>query len=260
LLADTHLEPGWRALARALQPLTDTILLNAWETGRARHPVDRALLLLALVLPDVPLEMLTALSIGQRDSLLMTLYERRYGPQLNARIDCPHCGAALELTLAIPDLRVEPDITPAPPYSLQVGEIMLRFRLPDSRDLAAIAAFNEVSAARAHLIRRCVLDARQADCLLTADDLPPGVIDELAARLADLDPQADLSLALDCPACGHRWVALLDIGTFLWARVQQDARRLLLDVHTLARAYGWREADILAMSDARRRTYLEWVT
>jgi hypothetical protein len=34
-------------------------------------------------------------------------------------------------------------------------------------------------------------------------------------------------------------------------------RRLLREVHTLALAYGWREADILNMSARRRRFYLE---
>jgi hypothetical protein len=33
----------------------------------------------------------------------------------------------------------------------------------------------------------------------------------------------------------------------------------LREVHTLAWAYGWREADILAMSPARRQFYIELV-
>ena len=37
------------------------------------------------------------------------------------------------------------------------------------------------------------------------------------------------------------------------------AQRLLMEVHLLARAYGWREADILGMSPARRNAYLQRV-
>ncbi|HEX2516118.1 MAG TPA: phage baseplate protein, partial [Chloroflexota bacterium] len=37
------------------------------------------------------------------------------------------------------------------------------------------------------------------------------------------------------------------------------ARRLLREVHTLARAYGWREAEILALPGRRRQTYLDLV-
>jgi hypothetical protein len=32
---------------------------------------------------------------------------------------------------------------------------------------------------------------------------------------------------------------------------------MLYDVHALASAYGWREADVLAMSPMRRQVYLE---
>jgi hypothetical protein len=53
---------------------------------------------------------------------------------------------------------------------------------------------------------------------------------------------------------------MFDIGAFLWEEIAAQARRLLREVHTLARAYGWREADILVMSAARRQAYLEMVS
>ena len=43
------------------------------------------------------------------------------------------------------------------------------------------------------------------------------------------------------------------------AELATQAKRLLREVHFLARAYGWREADILAMSARRRQAYLEMV-
>ena len=49
---------------------------------------------------------------------------------------------------------------------------------------------------------------------------------------------------------------VLDVGEFLWAEVRQAAMRLLEDVHALAWAYGWREADLLAMPAQRRAFYL----
>jgi hypothetical protein len=64
---------------------------------------------------------------------------------------------------------------------------------------------------------------------------------------------------LTCAACGHRWSALFDIVAFFWTELCVRAERLLVEVHTMARAYGWREADILAMSEARRHCYLEFL-
>ena len=62
---------------------------------------------------------------------------------------------------------------------------------------------------------------------------------------------------LECSACGRRWQVVLDIESFLWTKFGGLARRLLREVHALARAYGWREPDILAMSATRRHYYLE---
>ena len=76
-------------------------------------------------------------------------------------------------------------------------------------------------------------------------------------RMSQADPQADVKLGLDCPACGHDWLVTFDILSFLWSEIETWAQRMLRDVHILARSYGWREADILAMSAFRRQCYLE---
>ena len=71
------------------------------------------------------------------------------------------------------------------------------------------------------------------------------------------DPQADVELALACQSCGATWSAPFDIAGFLWAEIHAWAQQLLRDVHLLARAYGWREPDVLALSPVRRNLYLE---
>jgi citrate lyase gamma subunit len=88
-------------------------------------------------------------------------------------------------------------------------------------------------------------------------ELPAEAIDAAVARMAEADPQADVQLDLTCPACGHRWLALFDIVPFLWSEINAWAQRTLQDVHRLASAYGWREADVLALTPWRRQVYLE---
>ena len=78
--------------------------------------------------------------------------------------------------------------------------------------------------------------------------------------MAEADPQADIQLALSCPACGHQWLSTFDIVSFFWSEINAWAYRILREVHILASAYGWREADILAMSPYRRQLYLEMVS
>ena len=123
---------------------------------------------------------------------------------------------------------------------------------------AAIRGANP-EACRALLLQRCVLSARQGDFTVASDQLPAEVIAALGERMAEADPLADIQLALTCPSCEHDWLATFDIVSFLWTEIEIWARRILTDVHTLARAYGWRERDILNISPMRRQFYLEMV-
>jgi hypothetical protein len=64
---------------------------------------------------------------------------------------------------------------------------------------------------------------------------------------------------LNCSSCGHKWEAPFDIVAFFWTEINAAAHGLLREVHALASAYGWTESEILALSPARRRCYLEMV-
>ena len=237
-------------------------LLRLWEVGEGQHPIDRALYLLGAAFPELTWEQLVGLSIGQRDDLLLALRQRIFGPSLATLAECPNCGERLEFTLQVPDLRRErvADFQPLE-RTLVVEDVAVRYRLPNSADLAALVQHTDVSAAREALLRRCVLESRQGETvLLTADQLPEPVITALAEDMEAADPEAELRLDLECPDCGHQWFVLLDILSYLWTELTAQARHLLRSVHVLARFYGWREADILAMSPQRRQLYLEMVS
>lgn len=77
--------------------------------------------------------------------------------------------------------------------------------------------------------------------------------------MLECDPQAEVLLQLTCPSCQREWMITFDIVSFLWIEIHAHAKRLLQEVHTVARAYGWHEADILALSPVRRQFYLEMV-
>jgi rubredoxin len=85
----------------------------------------------------------------------------------------------------------------------------------------------------------------------------PGIPrEQIEGALESADPWADLSLAFQCPACGRDGEAGFDVASYLWEEVDVSARQLLNEVHLLAQAYGWSEAEILALSPARRSAYL----
>ncbi|MGD8791837.1 MAG: phage baseplate protein [Anaerolineae bacterium] len=245
-----------------MQPLTAIQLLDTWEQGYARPPARQALLLLAAASPGTPLEALARLSIGRRDRRLLRLRAWTFGPRIVARADCPACGERLELDFRVEDLVADEaaglDTNPEP-LALQMAGYDLRFRLPNSLDLEAVAASGGNGEGRRRLLARCLLEARGEAGEAPAETLPDEVVEAVAARMAAADPQAEVELALSCPACDHRWQAVFDISAFFWEEVEAWAQRTLREVHALAGAYGWRETDILALSAWRRQAYLEMI-
>jgi len=75
----------------------------------------------------------------------------------------------------------------------------------------------------------------------------------------EADPQAEIRLELACADCGHAWAEPFDIVDYLWAEIGDRAKRLTYEVHALASAYGWTEAEVLRLPAERRRRYLEMV-
>jgi hypothetical protein len=109
------------------------------------------------------------------------------------------------------------------------------------------------------LARSCIIDARSSDAPVPFEQLTEETILRVEERLAEADPAAEILLAIRCPSCACEWQTLFDIVPFFWTEISVQARRLLREVDLLARAYGWREADILAMTPLRRSLYLDMV-
>ena len=241
-------------------------ILRIWETGSGQHPVDRALTILATAFPELPRESLVALSVGQRDRYLLDVRKWTFGTRLACFTECLQCRERLEFELDVNDIQVEQsEAYPVPPevyraYTAQSERYELSFRLPASLDLAAIAVCADIGAARDLLVQRCLLQVTSDGVEVDVKAVPQVVIATLAEHMGERDPQAEVQIDLICPACDYRWPVLFDIVVFLWKEICVQAKRLLREIHTLAWAYGWREADILSLSPARRQFYLEMVT
>jgi hypothetical protein len=242
-----------------MRSLSAADIVQVWELGESSQVVDKGLLLLAAAHPDRPYRELARLSVGRRNTVLCALRERMFGPQLRARVECPTCGEKLEFSAALAELcRLDAEAPKEREHRLSIDEFEVWFRPPRVSDLAAAAAaLGDVGEVRRTLLRDCVRRAERDGTMIAADDLPVAVVEAIEDELDDLDPNSDVVVGFGCAGCGHAWSAGFDIATFLWSEVAFLAQHLFDEVDLLARAYGWSEDTILAMSSTRRRRYLD---
>ena len=262
-----RLDGAWHRRA-VLRPVTGRDEAFLLEHTRALWPAQRTTALLTRCLcrlgplSAVTAEVVRALSIGDREALLLHLRRFTLGETMDCVFACPACAEKLELELQVADFLLPPYADPAEVHetSLRVGDgsWRVRFRLPNGGDQELAAPHAAApEAAVEQVLRGClqeICDERTGEAIA---DITAPVAAALGQTMAELDPQAEILLDLVCPACDTAFRTPLDIGDYFYRELQGRADDLYQDVHLLAFHYHWSEREILALSRRKRRLYLD---
>lgn len=246
-----------------MRRLTAIDMLSVWEQGLNHPPLYRALLLLMSTHPELEPNEIAEWSIGRRDQHLLQLRKQLFGDSLKNSCLCPQCSERIEWQNSVNDILIDKQVNDAE-YVLDVDTYKIRFRLPNSLDIAAVINIEDKDKAQTDLLKRCVLGVtnKGKEMFRTTlpnkptSQLPNKVVEALSRRVEFLDPLAEIVIDLTCPACAHRWDALFDISRFLWSELNTWAESTIQMIHVLASAYGWSEQEILTLSPVRRQLYL----
>jgi hypothetical protein len=243
-----------------MHALSSEGIVALWEIASAASSLERPSRMLAAALGE-PVDAIARLPLGRRDALLLELREATFGRRMKGFAVCVGCGERLELELDASTLRAAGE-----PGERTGGDGSLRWRLRpiSSADVVAAASLDAGSDGAAllerALLERAVVELERDGEPVAIDELDDAMRETIASALADCDPLAEILLDLECPSCATAWSLPFDAATYLHAELATAARRLLADVHAIAGAYGWSEAEILALSPARRECYLEMIT
>lgn len=237
-----------------MRPLSQGELLEVWEYGLEQSSLDRTLAMLRLAGSENPEQF----TVGESDRHLLELRELMFGSEINALAHCPQCECALEMNFKIADVRAEKRASDCGSV-VSDGTYEASFRLLTLADLKSLQGATPERLQQS-LLQRCLLDPRQGGEAVEAEELPESFIQMLSERMGQADPQAEVSLRLECFACHHQWMGNFDVESFFWAEIQAWVGRMLNEVHQLAAAYGWSEQQILALSPLRRHVYLNLAT
>ncbi|UCF90309.1 MAG: hypothetical protein JSW39_18700 [Desulfobacterales bacterium] len=252
---------GLRALTGADEEFLAESEGTMLPVTRSRHLLARCLTHLDGAERITP-EAIGELTVGDREALLLHLRQLTFGDRMQAILDCPQpeCGELMDLDLQVSDLLQPPCPDPRPEYDYTAEHdgqsLRIRFRLPTvvDQELAGRQALSDPAAAADLLLRRCVksvLNARGE-----AVDWSGAMLDGLPARMAELDPQAEMILDLVCPACKVSFSTIFDAGHYLFQEAGAGLNRLYHEVHLLAWHYHWSEPEIMGMRTRKRRRYL----
>ena len=241
-----------------MRPLEANELLVVWEWGLNQTLLERVFTLLSVACPEVDSQAIAELSIGERDARLLQLREWMFGSRLVNTAECPRCNERVEWENRVGDIRIQPlqCIPTSDAFNLDMANYSVRFRLPTSKDIAAVMNAGGSDSMHRNLLERCIASACYNGETCDPGSLPEDVLAAIESRIEKMDPQADIKIDLTCPQCAHKWGVLFDIASFLWAEINQWAEQTLHAVHKLASVYGWSEHDILNLSPVRRQLYL----
>jgi hypothetical protein len=241
----------------------------SWGMGRLSFPALVTCVLAGCVRRLGPMQPVTealagSLLVPDREFALLKVRELTLGDRISAILVCPACAQKMDVDFSAAEVPIEARRPEATTDTIQVaaadgGWRRVEFRLPTGADqelLGGASTWDERLAVRA-LLEQCLVRADGARGEGTAlDDEACAAVDEAMARVS---PSIDFDLNVVCPECGHRFVQPVDFARLFFQEIVQRRGQLYHEVHVLARHYHWSEAEILGLTRAKRRMYLEFL-
>src|SRR5205807_623865 len=155
---------------------------------------------------------LRALTVADRDYLLLALRRLTYGERIALVLTCPRegCGARMDVDVTIDDIPVEPRPI-EPRYHLALPG-------PDGAPRPV-----EIAA------------------------LSPESRDAIEREIELRSPRVELEMGTACPECGHELEAAIDPAGLVIDEVRRGRASFDREIHTLALHYHWPLRELLGM-------------
>ena len=205
---------------------------------------------------EVDADIVSRLSVADRQYLMLRLAALLNGEQMWLKVDCGHCAAPFDVEIQRCHLPVKQAGDSFPGVSLQLGNWEIEARVPTGQDQERIAHTADDEALRI-LLQQCICSVNgesphaNFSRLLNEEEIKAidEAMDEVAPAVCD-------RLLVTCPECHTEQNALLDH----YANIGLDEYFFYDEIHTLASHYHWSEADILDLPRSKRRRYLQLIS
>lgn len=227
------------------------MLFDHWPTSSGAAAHGRLAALLRALGADA--DLLASETLGARNRRLIALHDDCVDGEIEAQVACASCATANGFVVPKDAMRLLPPAAPDAVIAVEHGARDLAFRVPTMADIAAIAEAGDL---RLALLDRCALGPDHR----SAAELDPVVLEAIEAEFDRADPLASIVVESSCSGCGTAIAASVDLAAFVASDLDRLHAALFRDIDMLASAYGWGEAEILALPAARRTRYVTMIT
>lgn len=244
---DGPVRRGWK-----IRPIYGRLELALWEACTASHDrvtgIDR--FIDTAMTFDSPQAGAEDLSTGDRQFVMAELTRRFAAGPFWMTVSCTGCDTPYDIEIDLDRLPISPagETYPLSRATISSGEVEIR--VPTGADQAAIAGIDDAMEAVAALAQRCIVTPDRS--LADDPDIRDADIATIDAALQATAPQVATSVASRCPDCDTANESAFDTASLFVASVTNP----LPEVHAMAMAYHWSEAEILALPRDRRHAYL----
>ena len=237
----------------------DKLIVEIWGKSYNQHYLESALTILYSVFPQKSKKDFARMDIGIRNFFLYQIREKLFGKNINFLISCPNCGEKLESEFELQNEISFDKNSEAELFEFLSEGYNIKYRLPNSFDLASASICKDVNSAREKILNCCINESYQGNDQIPPSKLPEEIILELSEEMSDKNPYSETLLNLTCQACKHTWTTVLDIALFLFKEIDFYAQNILRDIHLLASAYHWSEEEIINMNVNRKNWYINLI-
>lgn len=194
-------------------------------------------------------------TLDRRLRALAGIARATFGNSLAWQARCPACREPMELELGLAPLLTTADDSGAIECAPRPGT-RLSLRLPTGLDQQSwrelAVPHGELSLAMA----RSLVEGLDGGVPDPGWRMPEEWLDAVEAELAARDPLNMLEAGARCPSCDTASAIELDLEAVILELLAREQRRVMEEVHRLARAYHWSEAEVLTIPPRRRAFYL----
>ena len=202
---------------------------------------------------DPAWDLVHGLSVGDRQFLVRKLAAHMGFDSIWLSASCGPCGALFDFLVRQSELPTKPASEVYPFTEVETSVGVCRLRVPTGADQEAVAGLEEGKESFRVLLRRLVVRPSGGE------EQPEGFTEQdiaaIDAALEAVAPEVATKAQAACPECGR--TNLIHVDPYVYLNLGSVA--LLAEIHRLASAYHWGEAEILALPTSRRRKYLQLV-